>query len=154
MVVYLVQHGEAVPKDVDPGRPLTDQGRRDVECTALMAARLGLEVRQIRHSGKARAAQTAQILGKALSPPDGVVATSGLAPKADVQPVAEALGAEADPMMLVGHLPFLARLAGLLMTGDVNRPVVGFQMGAIVCLVREDGLWQVAWILTPEMARV
>ena len=27
MRIYLTQHGEAVPKDVDPDRPLSEQGR-------------------------------------------------------------------------------------------------------------------------------
>jgi impB/mucB/samB family len=29
--VYLVQYGDAVPKEVDPDRPLSDTGRRDIE---------------------------------------------------------------------------------------------------------------------------
>jgi phosphohistidine phosphatase len=154
MIVYLVQHGEATPKRVDPARPLTERGRREVVRVAGVAARLGVEVQQIRHSGKARAEQTAEILGQALSPPDGVVAVPGLAPNDHVGAVAEALAGEEGPLMFVGHLPFLARLAGLLVAGDAGRPVVQFRMGGIVCLAQADGLWQVAWILTPEMARV
>jgi phosphohistidine phosphatase len=154
MIVYLVQHGEATTKDVDPARPLTGRGQREVVQVAGVAARLGVEVRQIRHSGKARAQETAEILGQALSPQDGVVAVPGLAPNDDVGAVAEALAAETGPLMFVGHLPFLARLAGLLVAGDAGRPVVQFRMGGIVCLVLADDLWQVAWFLTPEMARV
>ena len=30
MRIYLTQHGLAVPKDVDPDRPLNEQGREDV----------------------------------------------------------------------------------------------------------------------------
>jgi phosphohistidine phosphatase len=153
MELYLVQHGEATPKQVDPARPLTGQGTEDVGQVAALAARLGLAVTQIRHSGKTRAEQTAEILGKALSPTDGVVAVSGLAPRDDVQPVAEALAREAQPLMLVGHLPFLARLAGLLLTGDAGHHIVHFRTGGIVCLARDPKQWQVAWILTPEMAR-
>ena len=152
MKVYLVQHGTAEPKSVDPARPLTKQGRADVERVAAYAARLGLEVGQIRHSGKTRAEQTAEALGAALSPSGGVVAASGLAPNDEVQPVANALASESQPLMLVGHLPFLAHLAGLLLAGDADRPVVRFRNGGIVCLVRKEGRWQVAWVLTPEMA--
>ncbi|MCK4450112.1 MAG: hypothetical protein KAX26_05930 [Anaerolineae bacterium] len=39
--------------------------------------------------------------------------------------------------VLVGHLPFLDRLASLLVTGDADHSIVRFQMGGIVCLVRE-----------------
>ena len=152
MKVYLVQHGEAEPKSVDPARPLTQQGRQEVEQVAAFAAQLGLGVAQIRHSGKTRAEQTATILGEALSPPGGVVAVSGLAPKDEVQPIAEALGRESQPVMLVGHLPFLGRLAGLLVSGKPDLPVVQFRNAAIVCLTRAEDRWLVAWILTPEMA--
>ncbi len=31
MKVYLVQHGEAESKEVNPQRPLTEQGMRDVQ---------------------------------------------------------------------------------------------------------------------------
>jgi phosphohistidine phosphatase len=152
MKVYLVQHGEAEPKSVDPARPLTQQGRHEVEQVAAFAARLGLGVAQIRHSGKTRAEQTATILGEALSPPGGVVAVSGLAPKDDVQPIAETLGRESQPVMLVGHLPFLGRLAGLLVSGNPDLPVVQFRNAVIICLTRAEDRWLVAWILTPEMA--
>ena len=156
MKVYLVQHGEAKPKDADPTRPLTEWGRQEAQRVAAFAERLGLEVRQIRHSGKTRAEQTATILGEARSPPDGVVAALGMAPLDDVQPVADALAREPQPLMLVGHLPFMARLAGLLVTGDPGHSVVRFRNGGIVCLAHEEGedTWLVAWVLTPEMANV
>ena len=156
MKVYLVQHGEAQPKDVDPTRPLTERGRQEVRRVATFAARMGLEVHQIRHSGKTRAEQTAGVLGEAISPPGGVVAISGLAPLDDVQPVADGLAREQQPVMLVGHLPFMARLTGLLVTGDPDRSVVHFRNGGIVCLAYEEekGSWLVAWVLTPEMANV
>jgi phosphohistidine phosphatase len=152
MNVYLVQHGEAEPKSVDPARPLTEQGRHEVEQVTAFAARLGLEVAQIRHSGKTRADQTATILGETLAPPGGVVTVSGLAPTDDVQPIAEALEREAQPVMLVGHLPFLGRLAGLLVNGKPDLPVVQFRNAAIVCLTQAENRWLIAWILTPEMA--
>jgi phosphohistidine phosphatase len=53
--------------------------------------------------------------------------------------------------MLVGHLPFLDRLAGLLVTGDADRSVVRFQKGGIVCLVRQDEKWVVGWMATPDL---
>jgi len=151
--VYLVQHGEAEPESVDPARPLSERGRGDVQCVAACAGRLAFEVQQIRHSGKTRAAQTAALFADALSPPDGVISVSGLAPKDDVVPVADALSGESQPVMLVGHLPFMERLASRLVTCDAARPAVQFCNGGVVCLERRDAYWLVAWILTPEMAR-
>jgi phosphohistidine phosphatase len=151
MHLYLVQHGEAEPKSIDPARPLTTRGRQEAEQVAAFAARLDLEVGQIRHSGKTRAEQTAAILGEMLSPPGGVVSVAGLAPKDDVVPVAEALGRESQPVMVVGHLPFLDRLAGFLVTGNPDYSVVRFHNAGIVCLALGEGRWLVDWILTPEM---
>jgi phosphohistidine phosphatase len=156
MNVYLVRHAEAEKETVDPSRGLTKRGRRDTRRVAALAAKLGLEVQQIRHSGKTRAEQTAAILGEGLSPPGGVEAVSGLAPMDDVRPVADELSRVSQPVMLVGHLPFMERLAGQLLVGDANRPIVRFRTAAIACLVREgereQGIrWQVAWMLTPEM---
>jgi phosphohistidine phosphatase len=154
MEIYLVQHGQAEPKSVNPARPLTAQGRVDVEGVGAVAARLGVDVHQIRHSGKTRAEQTAAILGEALSPPGGVVPAPGLAPRDDVLPVAEMLARGSRPLMLVGHMPFMARLAGLLVTGDADCPVIQFRQGGIVCLERQEGRWSVGWVLTPAMAAV
>lgn len=155
MKVYLVQHAEALSEEQDPDRPLSDAGRRHAEQVARVAAELGVEVAEIRHSGKTRARQTAEIMGQALSPPQGVKAISGLSPLDHVGPVAEKLDRASEPVMLVGHLPFMERLAGQLLAGDAHRPVIGFTNAGIVCLERQDdGGWQAIWILTPEIAEV
>jgi phosphohistidine phosphatase len=151
--LYLVQHGEAWPKTEDPDRPLTDQGRDDVSRVATFARRAGVEVHQVRHSGKLRAEETAAILAGELQPVDGVVSLPGLAPKDDVRPVAELLARETRPLMFVGHRPFMDRLVGLLVTGDPNRTVVHFQKGGIVCLGRDPSswTWSLCWAVAPEL---
>lgn len=154
MRVYLVQHGEAMSEEQDPERPLTDLGRKHTDWTGHLAARLGVEVHQIRHSGKTRAEETAEILGKALSPGEGVAGVPGLGPLDDVKPVAGELGDASEPVMLVGHLPFMERLAGQLLTGDAQQPVIDFTNAGIVCLERQDARWQAIWIITPEIAEI
>jgi phosphohistidine phosphatase len=151
--LYLVQHGEAVPKAENPKRPLSERGHLDVEHVAAFAHRAGVRVHQIRHSGKRRAQETAKILGAELEPPGGVVALPGLGPKDDVRPTAELLNREIQPIMLVGHRPFMDRLAGWLVAGDRNRSVVRFYKGGIVCLERDpqSGEWAVVWAVTPGL---
>lgn len=155
MRLYLVQHGEARSKAEDPARPLTGQGRDDVARVADLARRAGVELAQIRHSGKLRAEETAAILGEHLAPAGGVVSMAGLAPRDDVGRVAELLNRETRHLMLVGHQPFMGRLAGLLLAGDSERAVVSFQMGGIVCLERgpETRRWAVCWAVTPDLIR-
>jgi len=57
-----------------------------------------------------------------------------------------------EPLMLVGHLPHLSRLASSLLVGDPAREIIRFRMGGIVCLVKGETGWLLAWILTPELA--
>ena len=55
MKLYLVQHGEACAKDVDPERPLTDQGNADTDRLAAFLKQAGIQVERVIHSGKLRA---------------------------------------------------------------------------------------------------
>ena len=85
-----------------------------------------------------------------------VEARPGLAPNDPVVPVAQWLRAQTEhqSLALVGHMPFLGRLASLLVVGDEQAQVVGFQMGGLVKLepkVDRDG-FAVAWALPPDLA--
>jgi phosphohistidine phosphatase len=153
MKLYLVQHGEAKLKSEDPERPLTEQGRKDVARVATFAQRAGIQIAQIRHSGKRRAEETAIILAEHLEPVGSVGALPGLAPRDDVGRVAELLSRETKPLMLVGHRPFMDRLAGLLVTGDREHALVSFQQGGIVCLERDASTrqWAIRWVVTPDL---
>ena len=147
MRLYLVQHGEAKSKDEDPERHLTEKGVRDVEKTAAFLKPLGLSAGGVWHSGKARARQTAEALAQG-----GAVERPGLAPNDPVEPVKEELArAEAD-VMIVGHLPFLGKLASLLVVGSESAGVVAFRNAGVVCLERgEGGAWWTTWALIPEI---
>ena len=52
MRIYLTQLGLAAPNDVDPDRPLSEQGREDVRRLADFLGSAGIEVEQVLHSGK------------------------------------------------------------------------------------------------------
>ena len=80
MRLYLVQHGDAVAKDVDPDRPLSDQGRADIQRLAEWLANQHVQVAQILHSGKRRAIETAELLRPLLESPDQIFEGQGLAP--------------------------------------------------------------------------
>ena len=82
MNLYLVQHGKAVAKEVDPDRSLTGQGRVEVKKVAAFIERLNLTVGWVWHSGKTRAAQTARILAEVVKADKGVLQRDGLAPRA------------------------------------------------------------------------
>lgn len=149
MRLYLVQHGEAKSKDVDPDRPLTEVGRETTEKIAGLASRLGLEIEVIRQSGKTRARQTAEIFGKALSPGEGVVAADGLGPVDDVAQAARTFKDGEENVMLVGHLPFMEKMVAYLTTGDPEKEVIEFHNSGIVCLEGSGEDWAVSWQLLP-----
>jgi phosphohistidine phosphatase len=152
MAIYLVQHGKNQPKEVDPDKGLSPEGRAEVERIADVAAGYGVSVNRIVHSGKKRASQTADIFARALKPKDGVQDRTGINPLDDVTVVAEGLDPSAD-VMLVGHLPFMERLAAALVCGSPDRPVFTFQNGGIVCLDRLEGgdSWVIRWSLMPNI---
>lgn len=152
MQLYLVQHGAAKSEAEDPLRGLTDDGRRAGERMAEFLVPLGIPLQRIEHSDKLRARQTAEILAARLRPAEGTRQVGGLAPNDDVEPVRARLQSEAANLMLVGHLPHLARLAARLLDQPADRAPVQFQMGGVVRMDRNDaGLWSVRWVFPPEL---
>jgi phosphohistidine phosphatase len=152
MFLYLVQHAEAESKEEDPTRDLTARGRIDIENIAHQLKRLKVRVSRIWHSGKTRAQSTARVLASHIRPRAGVSEAPGLAPLDDPQIWADRLAAMDEDILLVGHLPHLARLAALLVSGDQERVVINFQMGGVVRLRRMDaGQWAVDWMIVPEI---
>jgi len=152
LALYLAQHGEALAEDVDPERSLSPEGTADVERIAGVAKNYSVPVSRIEHSGKKRAAQTAEIFAAALEPPGGVKPRAGINPMDDVVPVAEQVRAD-DDLMLIGHLPFMEKLLCYLVTGSSDRRLFKFQNGGIVCLDQdpEEQSWFIKWALMPEI---
>lgn len=158
MRLYLVQHGEAKPKQQDPQRHLTEKGLRDVRKAADFIRPLGLSVDAVWHSGKARAARTAEILASVITVSQGALQREGLAPNDPVGVTAKELSSFDEDLMIVGHMPFLGKLASALVAGDESADesadVVAFQQGGIICLERDEGgAWRLGWMVIPELLR-
>ena len=151
MEVYLMRHGEAVAGANDAARLLTERGREQVHRVARHTAAFGIRVAEIRHSGKLRARQTAEILAERLAPGRVILEVKGLGPADDPGISLADLEAARDPVMLVGHLPHLGRLASSLLLGDPGKEIIRFGEAALVCLVRAERAWRLHWILTPEL---
>lgn len=153
MSLYLVQHGKSLPKTEDPKQGLGPQGVAAVQRIADVAKGYRIHVSGIFHSGKKRARQTADILSNALNPEDGVRPMDGLNPLDDPADFVQKIAADGNDWMVVGHLPFMAKLSALLITGNEECPVFKFQNGGIVCLdyYPNDGGWLIRWALMPEI---
>jgi len=151
MNLYLAQHAVAKTEEQDPDRSLTPKGRKDALLVAVTGKGLDLKIDQIWHSGKKRARQTAEIFGQYLSPKEGIVESPRLGPVDDVKPVGDEVTAGNKNLLLVGHLPFMERIAGYLITGDPDHKVIDFHNAGLVSLKRDRDTWLVDWIITPEI---
>ncbi len=151
MKLYLVRHGEAVSGGVNPERPLTQPGRADVERIGIFLGKAGVRVTDILHSGKERARQTAELLATHVGDRACLGKASGIGPFDPTDDLVQALNECTKDTMVVGHLPFMAKLVSRLAAGDEAAITVVFQPGAIVCLEREERDWSIAWIIQPEL---
>ena len=151
MKLYLVQHGEAYTKEQDPQRPLSADGVADVERLAEFMRAAGIRVQRVIHSGKLRARQTAEKLAKTMAP-EVEPETSGLMNPND-NPAAFDWQSESwnRDTLIVGHLPFMAKLVSHLIVDDEDKLIAAYQPGSIVCLEHADGRWQINWMIRPEL---
>lgn len=153
MALFLVQHGKSLPKDKDPDQSLSEEGILEVERIANVARGYGVQASCIKHSGKKRAQQTADIFASAVNPENGVQERSGLNPLDDVTALADEINSK-DNIMLVGHLPFMERLTSCLITGSTEKPVFKFQNGGILCMDQcpDTRSWFIKWALMPNIS--
>ena len=149
MNIYLVQHGEAIPKEQNLKRPLSEKGKAVVEKLANACASYRVSVKLIYHSTKLRAKQTAEILGHQLGIP--LLEKTGLEPLNPVRPIYNEINSSHSDIMIVGHLPFLERLVSFMLTGsEKDRPIL-FQQGGLVCLKKdEENKWSIMWTVFPS----
>lgn len=151
MKLYLVQHAEAKPAEIDPSRGLSPKGIQDMTKVAEFLANIRLTVNEIFHSDKTRTRETAVILADHITVRHGVFVTEGLSPNNDPSIWANRLSHLTEDTMLVGHLPHLAELVNRLLCNDPKSPLVRFRNAGVVCLARSYEGWSVEWMITPSL---
>jgi phosphohistidine phosphatase len=149
-LILILRHGEAKSKEEDPQRGLTDAGRSEVARVAGALRSLLPTPDAIWHSGKLRAEQTARILSQAMGAGERLRARPGLNPDDLAAATAAELKAYTGNLVVVGHLPHLNRLISLLLTGREEPELFQLPAAGAICLEREQGLWRMRWMLTPE----
>jgi phosphohistidine phosphatase len=141
MKLYLLRHGEAKSKDEDPEQALTDNGQAAVLRVASFAQGAGVSA-------------TAEIIAGLLKPTPALSASDGLDPMDEPGIWMSRLDEEKQPIMLVGHLPYMGRLASVLLCGNSEKETITFTAGSMLCLHRStEGAWTVQWMITPAMLR-
>ena len=147
MELYLVQHGACKSKEEDPERSLTEAGKGKITALCELAKKFPIEPTAIHHSTKKRAKETAHLIAQKLELAVEPIEVAGLAPMDDVKSYWQSIK-DADGLMVVGHLPFLSKLAAFLVAGDEDGKVISFSQGAINKLVSDDGeRWSIELIL-------
>jgi phosphohistidine phosphatase len=146
MNVYLIRHGDAVSAAENAERPLSALGRQQAAHAARALVEHDAAVPRIYHSGILRARQTAEILLQALDPVPVVESHAGLLPEDDPAIVGAELDGLDHSIALVGHLPYMRRLAGLLIYGDPERAAADFLPATVLCCARFGARWKINWI--------
>lgn len=153
--LVLVHHGEAVPEETDPLRPLTPTGRADIESLGEFLASSGVEIPRIIHSGKLRATDSAEILAEKLGGSVPVEAMERISPKDTPVWLTEEVMQWSEGALIVSHTPFLSRFVSRLLFGVEQPYVLQFTPGTAACLARRPAskAWTLDWILRPALLR-
>ena len=152
MKLYVVQHGDAVQKDINPDRPLSETGQRQIRRLAKLLQACGIEPLRVFHSGKLRAKQTTELIGAALVPGKAAEALAGLGPNDSLDTLVSGLADWTEDTLVVSHMPFVGRLVARLVGSAEGSEILAFQPGSIACLERgDDGDWVINWFLRPDI---
>jgi phosphohistidine phosphatase len=151
MRLYLVQHADAVSKDTHPLRPLSPKGLQDADTMATFLRGAEILVDQVVHSGKLRAEETATVLAKTVSPEQTPEAFDGIHPQDSTDHLFNTALTAGGDLMVVGHMPFMGRMAARCLTGREDGASVAFEPGAVLCLERQDETWTLQWFIKPSM---
>lgn len=145
MKIYIGRHGLANSAVIDPHVSLSHQGQRETEEIAKLLSKYTLDIRQIYHSDKVRAAQTAEILASNLKIPRQTLPL--LNPSSSIEPIISHLE---DGAMYIGHLPTVEDLVCELV---LKKPIpfVSFIPSTLICLEQVGESWVINWIISPNL---
>lgn len=163
MTLYILRHGIAVElgehgAETDFDRRLSQEGKRKTRAAVRGLAGLACAPDRIVSSPLPRAWETAQIAAEELGDAAEVVPSDLLKPGTSIVKLREwVTGQEAaGSMMLVGHMPGLARLVSHLLAGD-DRVGVVLKKSAACMLSRAPNSrspsYRLDWLLQPRQLR-
>jgi phosphohistidine phosphatase len=148
MKLYIVRHGDYLTVDKDPKKGLSQKGIEESKKIAKFLANQRVLPIAIWHSGKDRAAKTAEIISKSIGA-NKLVARKDLGPAEPVKKLPQEILKSEGDLMIVGHIPFIQKLSGLLLANSINIDIIKFCNAGVVCL-EHDKYWKILWIATPD----
>lgn len=150
MKVYLVQHGLCFNESDDPLKHLTMEGKMETRLIGEFLREKGVRVASIWHSGKPRALQTANILGDYVEYMR-MEEHKYMGPNDLTDAVLDNIAMLKDDIMIVGHLPFLNKLASHLIGGDETHYYFHMRNSTVTMLEKHGDMWQIEWMLSPQL---
>jgi phosphohistidine phosphatase len=149
MKLYLIQHGISLPEEKDPEKSLSPEGKEETQRTAEFLKTKNIKVDAVWHSPKLRAMQTAQIVANSIFCSE-IKERNDLKPLDSAENFPEEIRFLDKNLMIVGHLPFLQKLASLLLSASETNQFISFKNSGVVCLEYTD-TWKIAWMITPVL---
>lgn len=164
MEIYIIRHGDAIDRNDpkvtgDAMRWLTETGKSEVESSARLLAKLGVEPALVLTSPMVRARQTAEIVTGLVGPAGGPTVSEHLVYGGSLAGVIDDVLRHGQPrqVVLAGHMPSIGALVGYLAWGA---PEHGIQLRTgEVCRVDlpdrspAPSHGDVRWLIPPKIAR-
>jgi phosphohistidine phosphatase len=138
MKLYLMQHGQANPSDIEEG--LSDIGTNTIYSSAMALKYLGIDFDVIISSNKKRATMTAAIVAEVLSMANNtIICSDAFKPMSPAEDSIKFLQDYIDKknILITGHLPSLKNISSYLLSSndDVS---IKFVNGGCCCLEIEN----------------
>lgn len=115
MNLYIVRHGDSLTNYPDKMRPLSDEGKKDIEKIGKLLRDNKISMEKIFTSPFLRAFQSAEIISKYLSSQIDIIETDNLLPEADPKELISFLNANySRSILIVSHQPLIGRLVASL----------------------------------------
>ena len=151
MKLYLMRHGEAegIYEGEEPG--LSAIGEAEVNRIGAALSSMDIQLDHIYKSGKLRARQTAEIVKSKLGIDILISKKEGLKPNDPVLAFAGNLKDIKKNIMIVGHLPFMAKLTSCLLAETESDLMIAFRTASVACLEYASSFgWNLHWFINPE----
>lgn len=153
MRVYLVHHANALPKEQDPERHLSEQGRQEADRLGARFAAAGVSPVRILHSDRQWTRETAERIAAVMGLGDRTAqAEYPINTGHDLAPFLAEIAATDGDIMMCGHSDYLLRAGAKLLCGDETNRVIEFKPGncTAFCLEGSGDDWAVSYAWRQE----
>jgi len=153
MNLYLMQHGLANPKDIDPEENLTEKGSQVILSSARALKKINISFDVIICSPKKRSKQTAKIVAKEFKfPEEKIIETDKVKPMTPPEETIDFIS-QYERVFIAGHLPSIKEIISYLLypTSSIE---IDIHNGGCTRLDIENKVAILKWHLTPGILKL